>query len=43
MNFDFSEEQHQLRDQARRFLTEHSTSKRIRLVLDGVAPYDRAM
>ena len=43
MNFDFSEEQHQLRDQARRFLTEHSTSKRIRQVLDGVAPYDRAM
>jgi acyl-CoA dehydrogenase len=43
MNFDFSDEQHQLRDQARRFLTEHSTSKRIRQVLDGVAPYDRAM
>jgi alkylation response protein AidB-like acyl-CoA dehydrogenase len=43
MNFDFSEEQHQLRDQARRFLSENSTSKRIRQVLDGVAPYDRAM
>ena len=43
MNFDFSDEQRQLRDQARRFLTEHSTSKRIRQVLDGVAPYDRAM
>ncbi len=43
MNFDFSDEQLQLRDQARRFLTEHSTSKRIRQVLDGVAPYDRAM
>ena len=43
MNFDFSEEQLQLRDQARRFLAEHSTSKRIRQVLDGVAPYDRAM
>ncbi|MCC7282790.1 MAG: acyl-CoA/acyl-ACP dehydrogenase [Acetobacteraceae bacterium] len=43
MNFDFSDEQHQLRDQARRFLSEHSTSKRIRQVLDGVAPYDRAM
>ena len=43
MNFDFSDEQRQLQDQARRFLGEHSTSKRIRQVLAGTAPYDRAM
>jgi alkylation response protein AidB-like acyl-CoA dehydrogenase len=41
MNFDFSDDQKQLRDQARRFLTERSPPKAVRKVLDGAAPYDR--
>ena len=41
MNFDFSEDQKQLRDQARRFLTEKSPPKAVRQVLEGKAPYDR--
>ena len=43
MNFDFSEELHQLRDQARRFLTEHASPTHVRKVLDGAAPYDSAL
>ena len=43
MNFDFSDDSNQLRDQARRFLGERSTSKHVRAVLDGTAPYDRAL
>ncbi len=43
MNFDFSDDQKQLRDQARRYLAEHSAPKAVRAILDGSAPYDRAL
>jgi acyl-CoA dehydrogenase len=41
MNFDFSDEQKQLRDQARKFLTEKSPPKAVRQVLEGKASFDR--
>src|SRR5689334_9849646 len=41
MNFDFSDDQKQLRDQARKFLAEKCTPKAVRVVLDGKADYDR--
>jgi alkylation response protein AidB-like acyl-CoA dehydrogenase len=41
MNFDFSDEQKELRDQARKFLAEKCPPKAVRAVLDGKAPYDR--
>jgi len=40
MNFDFSPDQRSLREQARKFLTEQSSSVRVRRILDGAAPYD---
>jgi len=43
MNFEFSDEQKQLRDQARRFLAEKCPSKAVRAVLDGHALYDEAL
>ena len=43
MNFDFSDDQKQLRDQARRFLAEKCTSKAVRQVLEGKDTYDRAL
>jgi alkylation response protein AidB-like acyl-CoA dehydrogenase len=43
MNFDFSDEQKQLRDEARKFLAEKCPPKAVRTVLDGNAPYDRAL
>ena len=43
MNFDFSDEQKQLRDEARRYLAEHSSPKAVRAVLEGGAPFDRAL
>src|SRR5213083_1352561 len=43
MNFDFSDEQKQLRDEARKFLTEKCPPKAVRTVLDGKAPYDRPL
>jgi alkylation response protein AidB-like acyl-CoA dehydrogenase len=43
MNFDFSDDQKQLRDQARKFLAEKCTSKVVRVVLDGKESYDRAL
>src|ERR1700751_3026520 len=43
MNFDFSDEQKQLRDEARRFLTEKCKPKGVRAVLDGKAAYDREL
>ncbi len=43
MNFDFSDEQKQLRDEARRYLTEHASSKAVRTVLDGEAPYNKEL
>lgn len=41
MNFDFSDDQKQLREEARRYLAEHSSPKAVRTVLDGAAPYHR--
>jgi alkylation response protein AidB-like acyl-CoA dehydrogenase len=43
MNFDFSDEQKQLRDGARRFLAEKCPPKAVREVLDGNASYDREL
>ena len=40
MNFDFSHDQKVLRDQARKFLAEHSSSARVRRILDTDTPYD---
>jgi alkylation response protein AidB-like acyl-CoA dehydrogenase len=40
MNFDFSEEQLVLRDQARKFLSERAAPSRVRRVLETDAPYD---
>src|SRR5213080_3600559 len=43
MNFDFSDDQKQLRDQARKFLTEKCSPKAVRTVLDGKAAYDKEL
>src|SRR5579871_2084526 len=43
MNFDFSDDQKQLRDEARKFLSEKCSPKAVRAVLDGKAPYDREL
>jgi alkylation response protein AidB-like acyl-CoA dehydrogenase len=43
MNFDFSDDQKQLRDQARKFLGEKCSPKAVRVVLDGKEPYDREL
>ncbi len=43
MNFDFSDDSKLLRDQARRFLGDHCTGKKVRQVLEGRAPYLREM
>lgn len=44
MNFDFSEEQYLLRDQAKRFLGDRSTPSVVRAVLeDDEKPYDKAL
>jgi alkylation response protein AidB-like acyl-CoA dehydrogenase len=43
MNFDFSDDQKQLRDQARKFLSEKCSPKAVRAVLDGKAPYDKEL
>jgi len=43
MNFDFSDEQKQLRDEVRKFLAEKCPPKAVRTVLDGKAPYDREL
>ena len=43
MNFEFSDDQKQLRDQARRYLAEHSPPKAVRAVLEGKAPYDKEL
>jgi alkylation response protein AidB-like acyl-CoA dehydrogenase len=40
MNFDFSDDQKVLRDQARKFLGQHASPARVRTILDGAAPYD---
>src|SRR5215471_4111677 len=43
MNFDFSDEQKQLREEARKFLSEKCPSKAVRTVLDGKASYDKEL
>ena len=43
MNFDFSDEQKELKDQARRFLEARSTTKAVRAILEGPEPFDRAL
>jgi alkylation response protein AidB-like acyl-CoA dehydrogenase len=43
MNFDFSDDQKQLRDQARKFLAEKCPPKAVRTVLEGKADYDREL
>src|ERR1700726_4456951 len=43
MNFDFSDEQKQLRNAARKFLAEKCPPKVVRTVLDGEQPYDRQL
>src|SRR6201994_3953484 len=41
MNFDLSDDQKQMRDAARKFLSEQCPPKAVRAVIDGAAPYDR--
>jgi alkylation response protein AidB-like acyl-CoA dehydrogenase len=43
MNFDFSDELKQLREQARRFLVQHSQPKVVRSVMEGGEPYASAL
>ncbi len=43
MNFDFSDEQKQLRTEARRFLEDRCSPAAVRVILEGPEPYDRAL
>src|SRR3982075_2777687 len=43
MNFDFSDEQKQMRDAARKFLAEKCPPKAVRTVLDGKEAYDKGL
>lgn len=43
MEFDFSDDQKQLKDQARRFLEAKSSPKAVRAILEGPEPYDKAL
>jgi alkylation response protein AidB-like acyl-CoA dehydrogenase len=43
MNFEFSEEQDLLREQARSFLRDRCDSKAVRTILEGDAPFDEAL
>ena len=43
MNFDFSDDQKQLRDQARRFLADRSAPAAVRAILEGPEPFDREL
>jgi len=43
VNFDFSDDQHLLRDQARRFLADRCGREKVRAILEGQAPFDRAL
>ena len=40
MNFDFSDDQKVLRDQAKKFLGQHASSTRVRRILESDEPYD---
>src|SRR5205809_1033378 len=41
MNFDFSDDQKVLRDQARKFLSQHAAPAKVRRILEGAEPYDK--
>jgi acyl-CoA dehydrogenase len=43
MEFDFSPEQNELKEQVRRYLNDHSDRKAVRAILDGPEPYDKAL
>lgn len=43
MNFDFSDDLNQLREQARRFLAEQCPTQAVRRILERDAPFDRAL
>jgi acyl-CoA dehydrogenase len=43
MDFDFSPDQQQLKDQARRYLSDHCSSQAVRAVLDGPQSHDAAL
>src|SRR4030081_1923310 len=43
MNFDFSDDQKQLRDEARKYLAEKSSPQAVRAVLEGNAAYDKEL
>jgi alkylation response protein AidB-like acyl-CoA dehydrogenase len=43
MNFDFSDDQKVLRDQARKFLSQHASPARVRRILEGAEPYDKEL
>jgi alkylation response protein AidB-like acyl-CoA dehydrogenase len=43
MEFDFSDDQKQLKDQARRFLEAKSSPKAVRAILEGPEPYDKVL
>ena len=43
MNFDFSDDQKMLKEQARKFLSEKCTPKVVRKILEGDEPYDKAL
>src|SRR3954470_7014006 len=43
MNFDFSDDQKQMRDAARKFLSEQCPPKAVRAVLDGKTAYDKEL
>ena len=43
MNFDFSEEQKQLGDTARKYLADRCSPAAVRAILEGPEPYDRAL
>ncbi len=43
MNFDFSDDQKQLRDQARRFLADRCTPAAVRAILEGPESFDREL
>ena len=43
MNFDFSDDQKVLRDQARKFLSQHAAPAKVRRILEGAEPYDKEL
>jgi alkylation response protein AidB-like acyl-CoA dehydrogenase len=43
MNFDFSDDQKQIKDQARKFLSEKCTAKHVRKVFEGAERFDAAL